>query len=67
MPVLHKNSTPLKWIKSFRDCLYRTYGLRKTPLLYVVRDSADVLAKANNPLENDKAYRSSGSVLDELI
>ena len=67
VPVLHKNSAPLKWIESFRDCLYRTYGLRKTLLLYIVHESAEVLAKADNPLENSKADGSSGSVIDELI
>ena len=37
VPVLSKNNSPLKWIESFRDCLFRTYGLQKTPLLYVIR------------------------------
>ena len=41
VPVLNKNSTPLRWIESFRDCLFRTYSLRKTPLLYVVRENSD--------------------------
>ena len=36
VPTLHKNTTPLRWIESFKDCLYRTYGLRNTPLLYVI-------------------------------
>ena len=67
VPVLHKNSTPLKWIESFRDCLYRTYGLRKTPLLYVVRDQADVPDEEEDPLLAGKAYGASNSVLDELI
>ena len=37
VPVLHKNQTPLKWIESFKDLLYRTYGVRTCPLLYIIR------------------------------
>ena len=35
VPLLHKNQTPLKWIASFKDCLFRTYGIRGCPPLYV--------------------------------
>jgi hypothetical protein len=67
VPLLHKNNTPLKWIESFRDCLFRTYGLRKTPLLYVVRKTVEVLPEAEDALLLHKAYGTSGSILDELI
>ena len=67
VPVLHKNSTPLKWIESFKDCLFRTYGIRKTPLLYVVREDDEVPDEGDDPLTAGKAYGESGSVLDELI
>jgi hypothetical protein len=67
VPVLHKNNTPLKWIESFKDCLFRTYGLRKTPLLYVVREHALVQPEAQDPLLPTKSYGSSGSIVDELI
>jgi hypothetical protein len=67
VPVLHKNNTPLKWIESFKDCLFRTYGLRKTPLLYVIRESVEVQAEADDPLILRKAYGASGSIIDELI
>ena len=67
VPLLHKNNTPLRWIESFKDCLFRTFGVRKTPLLYVVRDSVEVPPEADDPLVNDKAFGSSGSILDELI
>ena len=34
IPVLHnKNNTLLKWIESFKDCLFYTYDLRRTPLV----------------------------------
>jgi hypothetical protein len=67
VPLLHKNNTPLKWIESFKDCLYRTYGLRKTPLLYVIRDTVLPLEEASDPLQPSKAYGISGTVIDELI
>lgn len=67
VPLLHKNSTPLKWIESFKDCLFRTYGIRKTPLLYVVRENPAIPDEAADPLLQGKAYGQSGSVLDELI
>ena len=67
VPLLHKNNTPLRWIESFKDCLFRTFGVRKTPLLYVVRDTVKVPPEADDPLANNKAFGSSGSILDELI
>ena len=68
VPVLHKNSTPLKWIESFRDFLYWIYGLRKTSLLYVVQEQAKVPDEETDPLFlAGKAYGASNSVLDELI
>ena len=68
VPHLHKNTTPLRWIESFKDTLYRTYGIRKTPLSYVIRDTVEVLPEAEDPLEAGRSYGDkSGSVLDELI
>ena len=67
VPVLHKNNTPLKWMESFKDCLFRTYGLRKTPLLYVIRDDVVPPPEEDDPLQAGKAYGSSGTVVDELI
>ena len=67
VPVLHKNTTPLKWVDSFKDCLSRTYGLRHTPLSYVIRDVVDPVPEEDDPLEPSKSYGSSGSVVDELV
>ena len=67
VPALSKNNSPLKWIESFRDCLFRTYGLRKTPLLYVIRDDVNPADEFTDPLVAGKAYGSSGSIIDELI
>ena len=67
IPLLHKNTTPLKWIESFKECVYRTYGVRKTPLSYLVRANDDVPTEAEDPLINGKPYGEAGSVIDELI
>ena len=67
-PVLSKSQTPVRWIESFKDCLFRTYGVRMTPLSYVIRDDVAVPAEADVPLEVNKAYSTeAGSVLNELI
>ena len=61
VPVLHnKNNTPLKWIESFKDCLFRTYGLRKTPLLYVIRDQVTPPTEIDDPLLAGKSFVISG-------
>ena len=67
VPVLSKHQTPLKWIESFKDCLFRTYGIQTCPLLYVIRDNADVPNEVEDPLTPGCAYGQSGSILDELI
>ena len=65
--ILPKSNSPLKWIESLRDCLFSTYGLRKPPLLYVIQDNVNPPDKAEDPLVNEKAYGSSGSIINELI
>ena len=67
VPILHKNQTPLKWIESFKDCLYRTFGIRDCPLSYVVRETAVVTPEEDDPLAPGLSFGVSGSVLDELI
>jgi hypothetical protein len=67
VPTLQKNQIPLKWIDSFTDCLYRTFGIRDCPLLYVTRKDVEVPSEVDDPLVPFKTYGESGSVLDELI
>ena len=74
LPTLSKTNTPLKWCESFKHYLYATFGVRKIPLVYVIRESADVTPESGNdpnvtydPLQQGKAYGNSGSVLDDLI
>jgi hypothetical protein len=67
VPVISKHQPPIKWIESFKDCLFRTYGVRNCPILYVIRENADTPPEVNDPLVLGCAYGRSGSILDELI
>ena len=67
VPILTKTTTPLKWIESFKDCLYRTYGIWKTPLSYVIRKDIVPATEVDDPLQAGKAFGESGSVIEELI
>ena len=67
VPILHKNLTPLKWIESFKDCLYRTFGVRKCPLLYVIRDQIIPDSEDDDPLLPNQPFGVSGSIINELI
>lgn len=68
VPVLSKHITPIKWMESFKDCLFNTYGVRKCPLSYVIRPDVVVEPEVNAPLLPGFAYsEGAGSVLQELI
>ena len=68
VPVLSKSQTPVRWMESFKDCLFRTFGVRNAPLSYVIRDTVAVTPEADVPLLANRAYsETAGSVLDELI
>ena len=70
VPQLSKHQTPIKWMESFKDCLYRTFGVRMCPITYVIRPEANVPPEDDDPLDlaNNKAFSArSGSVLKELI
>ena len=68
VPVLSCNQSPLRWIESFKDCLYRTYGIRNCPVSYVIRDLVMVPPEATQPLLNGVAYsEAGGSVLQEML
>ena len=68
VPVLSKHQTPIKWMESFKDCLFNTFGVRKCPLSYVIRPNEAVEPENNVPLLAGFAYsESAGSVLQELI
>lgn len=67
IPVLSKHQTPLKWMESFRDAMSRLYGVRHTPVSYVIRDDALVTPEVDDPLLPGESFGASGSVLEELI
>ena len=67
VPILHKNTPPHKWVDSFKDCLSRTFGLRHTPLSYIIRDVVIPVLGTEDPLQQGRAFGSSGSVVDELV
>eukprot|EP00957_Ditylum_brightwellii_P068959 5233783-Ditylum_brightwellii.AAC.1 len=63
VPTLSKINTPLKWCKSFKNCLYNTFGVRKVPVSYVIPEDVEIPDesgtdpdKAYNPLSANKAY-----------
>ena len=49
------------------DCAYRKLWVRGCPLLYLIRDVADVPTKAYDPLINRNTYGESGSSIDKRI
>ena len=67
LPLLSKNNPPLKWCESFKQYLYAKFGVRKVPLLYVIRENEDVTPEAEDALLEGKAYGESGSLLSDLI
>ena len=67
VPLLLKTTTPLKWMESFKECCYGTFGIRKTPLSYLLRDESNVPAEADDPLQQRRSFGKSDSVVDELI
>ena len=78
LPMLSKNTPPLKWCESFKHYLANTFGVRNIPLSYVVREKVEVDPEVAaggvlnpdityDPLQPNKSYGSSGSVLEDLI
>ena len=61
-----KEKRIIKWVPMFEDALSRTFG-SKGPLVYVVRENAAVPDVADDPLDHNAHYGSSGSMLEELI
>ena len=74
LPILSKNNPPLKWCESFKNFLYASFGVRKVPLLNVIRNNLAVTPEMGedvegtyDPLQEEKSFGSSGSVLEDLI
>ena len=74
VPTLTKTNPPLRWCESFKNVCYNTFGVRKVPLLYIIRENVEVTLETGNdatvtydPCLPNKAHGSSGSVLEDLI
>ena len=61
-----KEKKIIKWMPLFEDALSRTFG-SKGPLIYVLRENADVPTEVNDPLDVNCHYGQSGSMIEELI
>lgn len=74
VPALTKPNPPLRWCESFKNVCYNTSGVRKIPLLYIIRENVEVTPEAgtNTTVTYDlckinKSHGSSDSVLEDLI
>lgn len=68
VPLHSKHITPVRWLKSFKDCASHTFGVRDCPVSYVIRADDTVPNKVDDPLEPGFAFsNASGSVNAELI
>ena len=76
VPRITKNNPPLRWTDTFRDYCLNTFGVRKAPLAYVIRDSVDVLPEVlppgvtvgdTDPLVAGCPYGNGGSIFNDLI
>ena len=61
-----KEKKIIKWMPLFEDALSRTFG-SKGPLIYVLRENADVPSEVDDPLDPNSHYGQSGSMIEELI
>ena len=52
VPMLFNIQTPLRWIESFKDCLYRYFGVRCFPLLYTIQNHTQVPDNISDPLQD---------------
>ena len=71
-----KGNPPLKWTDIFEDYCLNTFGVHKSPLSYIIRETLAVLPEISltgdktiviDPLPPDSSFGINGSVLDALI
>lgn len=76
VPCITKSNPPLRWTDTFMDYCLNTFGVRKTPLAYVIRDKVEVQLEVRpagdttsivDPLIQGCSYGHGGSVLNDLI
>ena len=56
----------IKWVPLFEDAMSRSFGA-KGPLRYIIRENAAVMSEADDPLEDNSYFGTSGSLLEELV
>ena len=67
VPPLSKNLTPIKWLESFTDCMFRAFGVRKAPLSYIIRENDQAPPEDEDPLEINSTFNSAtGSVSKKM-
>ena len=76
IPCITKSNPPLKWTDTFKDWSLNTFGVRDTPLAYIIRDDIDALPETRpagdtttltDPLAAGNAHGTSGSIIDDLV
>ena len=61
-----KDKKIIKWVSIFEDVISRTFG-SKVPLVYILRENADIPDVGDDPLTKNTHYGASGYMLGELI
>jgi hypothetical protein len=61
-----KEKKIIKWMPLFEDALSRTFG-SKGPLIYVLRENANVPSEVDDPLNPNSHYGQSGSMIEDLL
>ena len=76
VPCITKNNPPLRWTDTFHDYCLNTFGVRQTPLAYVIRKEVEVVPEQRpaldttttiDPLIDGSAFGLGGSVINDLI
>jgi hypothetical protein len=65
-PKISKSLNIMKWSEAFRDILHRCIGVRNVPIVYVIREDADVPADAPALMAGQPHSTEAGSVEMEL-
>lgn len=67
VPKITRNLAVTRWSESFSDFLNQSYGVRKAPLAYVIRDDATVVVPGPALAHHQPHSNEHGSVEGELI
>ena len=67
LPTLSKTLLSLHWIESIKYYIYYYFGFRYFLFLFVIQYNVHVPDKVMYPLQDQTLFRSSGSIIDEMI